>query len=692
MTDYTHVLSDTSIPGADPSFGSYEILSDATFMWPYNYFGDGPTISKILELTPSPGVSITLPSAMEVSKGEAFLIRNIGINDLALKKGDGTSLSTVSAGSVVYLYLTDTSTSGGVWGIVNFGVGTSLADASSLSGYGLTTIGSVLNSALPTEVQSSSWTVDEYDRAKAFIYTGGTGTLTLPVSMVVGDDFFVMLRNSGTGTLTIDPSSTETIDDQLTLAINPGESLILICDGSEWYTVGYGRSMLYQFTQLTKDISAGGTITLTAEEAGNKLLKFTGSPSSTVIVVVPSVTAVYYIYNSLSTPQMIRVKSSSVAYSDINQGQRAIIFCDGVDVLAAQTAALTGDVSLTNGSAAAPSMKFATSTNTGLHKYSSTGLGFSVEGSLVGFFSTSGFSVPTGYLQIPSVTTPAQIAEGALVWDSDSDLLTIGDGSGRKTMVDLTTAQTLTNKTLTSPVVNGGIWTVPSGSGSTTEGVVQWNISSNVLTIGDGAATKTFVDLTTAQTLTNKTLTSPVVNGGVWTVPSGSGSTTEGVVQWNTSSNVLTIGDGAATKTFVDTNSTQTLTNKTLTSPTITSSTINSSTINSSTINSSTINSSTINSPTLTGFAGTVTPLTVSGGLTSNTAYSYSASGLTLTLPASPVNGDLIMIVNTSTQVDCIIARNTGKTIMGLTENLTFDKANSSITLKCINGTDWRII
>jgi hypothetical protein len=38
---------------------------------------------------------------------------------------------------------------------------------------------------------------------------------------------------------------------------------------------------------LTKDVSAGGTITLTEDEAAHERLKFSGSPASGLSVVVP---------------------------------------------------------------------------------------------------------------------------------------------------------------------------------------------------------------------------------------------------------------------------------------------------------------------------------------------------------------------------------------------------------------------
>jgi hypothetical protein len=61
-----------------------------------------------------------------------------------------------------------------------------------------------------------------------------------------------------------------------------------------------------------------------------------------------------------------------------------------------------------------------------------------------------------GAILLPAAASPAQTADGSVVWDSDDNLLTVGDGSSRKVMVDTTTAQTLTSKTLTNPVVSGG--------------------------------------------------------------------------------------------------------------------------------------------------------------------------------------------------------------------------------------------
>jgi microcystin-dependent protein len=88
-----------------------------------------------------------------------------------------------------------------------------------------------------------------------------------------------------------------------------------------------------------------------------------------------------------------------------------------------------------------------------------------------------------GTVLLPAAASPAQTADGSVVWDSDDNLLTVGDGSSRKVMVDTTSTQTLTNKTLTSPTVSGGT-------------------INNAVIGGSTAAAGTFTNLTATGTVT----------------------------------------------------------------------------------------------------------------------------------------------------------------------------------------------
>lgn len=194
-----------------------------------------------------------------------------------------------------------------------------------------------------------------------------------------------------------------------------------------------------------------------------------------------------------------------------------------------------------------------------------------------------------GTLIVPFTTTPAQTAEGSVVWDSDSELLTVGTGATRKTMADTDSTQTLTNKTISlgNNTVSGTIAQFNTAvtdadlatlAGTETLTNKTINLSSNTLSgtvaqfntaLSDGD----FATLAGTETLTNKTLTNPTVNAGsgviVFPGSTAPAQTAEGSVVWDTDDDLLTVGTGAGRKTMADTDSTQTLSNKTLLNATI---------------------------------------------------------------------------------------------------------------------------
>lgn len=119
----------------------------------------------------------------------------------------------------------------------------------------------------------------------------------------------------------------------------------------------------------------------------------------------------------------------------------------------------------------------------------------------------------SGVVVLPGSNTPAQTADGSIVWDLDSDLLTVGTGSGRKTMVDTDSTQTLTNKTLSNPTITNNLYLFDGNSivfeGSsadafeTTLGVINPtvdrfinlpNVDGTIITTGDtGTVTSTMI-------------------------------------------------------------------------------------------------------------------------------------------------------------------------------------------------------
>jgi hypothetical protein len=334
---YTDVFGGNTVPPSRYAYKAYTYSANVAFHWPDNYTGAN-TLSEIVEITATVvDLEFNLPKATEVSTGRNVLFRNLGANTFTINDYDDGTVTTVAAGEAKYVYLKDNNTDAGTWTTIAYGAGASTVDAAALVGYGVKAISSSLNQAHPIVSTATNYTVVDDDRASLVLFTGGSGTIYLPSAYTVGADWFCFIRNSGSGSVQIEPYGTQTIDSLTTMFLNPGESFMLCSSGTAWFTVGYGRATEFNFTQLTKDVTAGGTFVLTAAEAANKLLTFVGTPSLDYTVVVPSTVQVYYIHNDISSVASISVTVKTAAGTgvEIEKGQRLIVFCDSVNVYSA---------------------------------------------------------------------------------------------------------------------------------------------------------------------------------------------------------------------------------------------------------------------------------------------------------------------------------------------------------------------
>ena len=383
---FTSPFTGQVIQPTDVSYRAVTLDANTTLEWPINGSATDNYVARIMNVTATAGsLTLRMPPANQASVGEDSLVRNVGSNTFTLADYSGNTITAIAAGEAKYVYITTNATAAGTWGLIAFGVGTSNADAAVLAGLGLKAINSTLNQAYPVTTFSSNYTAVEGDRASAQVWTGGSGTLTLPSATTVGEDWFVLVRNGGTGTLTVSPTGGQLINGAASLAMQPADSAVVISSGAAWYTIGLGRSTQFNFTQLTKAVTTG-TYTLTASEAANVVQKYTGTLSGNVTVNLPQTIQVYYITNQTDgggSGYQITFQTGVAggAVATVPAGQQVILLCDSVNLLNASTiAAGAANVSLVDGTAAAPALNFATETNTGIYRPGSGEFGITIVG------------------------------------------------------------------------------------------------------------------------------------------------------------------------------------------------------------------------------------------------------------------------------------------------------------------------
>lgn len=90
--------------------------------------------------------------------------------------------------------------------------------------------------------KTAAYTVVEADRGKLINCSNGSWTLSLTAATTLAAGFEIAVKNSGTGVITIDPSTTEQIDSATTTTLAANESCVVICDGTGFVTVARSSS------------------------------------------------------------------------------------------------------------------------------------------------------------------------------------------------------------------------------------------------------------------------------------------------------------------------------------------------------------------------------------------------------------------------------------------------------------------
>ena len=110
---------------SDSSYQKISLISNITLYWPFFTPAAGKSMTDIMDIEPGQnGWSITLPDASLAANGTNFLVNNTSIYSFKLLKNDGiTELTTIAAGEVKFINLTDNTTTNGTWSVIPFGGG-----------------------------------------------------------------------------------------------------------------------------------------------------------------------------------------------------------------------------------------------------------------------------------------------------------------------------------------------------------------------------------------------------------------------------------------------------------------------------------------------------------------------------------------------------------------------------------------
>ena len=328
---YQYSINGSPVNPIDINEANITLSANITLVWAFASVDSPNVVARYMRVSATTtSLTITMPTALQATQGYSFIINNVGANTFTLLDSTGATIAAVASGTIKWIALYDNTTAAGSWDTVAFGVGTSSVNASSLQGYGLITFSTTLNENHPYVAENSNFSVVPSSRASFYNWTGGAGTATFNDAVTLGNGFSALFRNNGTGALTLAPDPSDLINGLTNIALNPGDSCIVFSSGStDLFTVGLGKSNVYIFTRLVKNVAGNANVTLTTAEVANKIINFTGILTGNITVNFPPTADVYFLKNSTTGNFTLTVQPTGGTGVSSVQGLAQIVASDG---------------------------------------------------------------------------------------------------------------------------------------------------------------------------------------------------------------------------------------------------------------------------------------------------------------------------------------------------------------------------
>lgn len=355
---YTPSLgSGATVLPSPTTFTQYSLLAGTTTVlyWPVDNFpANANVVANLMAITPL-GLAclLQMPNALDTSLGEKVLMYNAGAQTFTVIDNSGNTIVSIGPGVAMYLALTNNTTGAGTWLTFQFGAGTSAASAAALAGAGLSANGPFLQQIMQVFTINTNYIAGAADRDNLINWTGGSGTLTLPSAPLVGNNFYIQVRNSGSGSLTITPTSPDAINGASSVTFNISDSAFLVSDGTNWFTIGLGtiNTNIFNF-QIVSLAGQSGTYVLPSNLQNKVAYRFTGALAGTTNIQVPNTVQQYWVDNQTTGGTLGIGTSAQIIGATqfiLTAGARFILYCDGTNVVNASTSGIGVPVAVSQG-------------------------------------------------------------------------------------------------------------------------------------------------------------------------------------------------------------------------------------------------------------------------------------------------------------------------------------------------------
>ena len=311
--NYLNTFGGPSVSPSNQSYAAYTIDASLTLVWPFEATpGDNVAADKLDITATTSGLAVLFPAANKVSVGQDILVKNVGAQTVEIRDFGGAVIGSVASGEAWYYYVTDNSFADGLWESVEFGAGTSNANAAALAGAGLVANVTKLDQNLLTDSETTGLTIDLTRKARVVQNEGGTVVWAFDPAATLGDGFFFYAINAGTGTVTLAPNGAELIDGELTKLLQPDENCIVFCDGTAFHTLGYGRVLISEITGDSINVSGTGDYVLSDTERDAQVQDFTGTLTGARTITYGNVVGYWFVYNNTAGAYSLTARTDSL--------------------------------------------------------------------------------------------------------------------------------------------------------------------------------------------------------------------------------------------------------------------------------------------------------------------------------------------------------------------------------------------